>query len=97
MDWDYSTGLNVEGVEISGTLNMAVYVYPFEETTIIAKVNYEETPEKSKLTEAFRLKYKEPPSEIVDAYISKLKHSGHTSVRELSDGLFRSWMFRKGK
>ncbi|QDA31292.1 hypothetical protein FH039_06350 [Thermococcus indicus] len=89
-------GLNVEGVELSGTLHMAVYLYPLEETAIISKVNYGETPEKSKITEAFRLKYKEPPSEIVDAYISKLKDSGYTAVRELSGGLFKGWIFRKG-
>ncbi|WP_167728249.1 hypothetical protein [Thermococcus sp. 9N3] len=89
-------GLNVERVKLSGTLHMALYVYPLEGTAIIAKVDYGDTPEKSKITEAFRLDYEKNPSEIVDAYISKLEHSGHTAVRELSGGLSKGWVFKKG-
>ena len=89
-------GLNVERVELSGTLHMALYVYPLEGTAIIAKVDYGETPEKSKIAEAFRIDYGRNPDEIVDAYVSRLKHSGYTPVKELSGGLSKGWVFKKG-
>ncbi len=95
------TGLILPGVAISnvtllGRVYLAVYVYPKETSIIISRVKYGETPEESKITEAFQLRYKEPSGEIVDAYISKLKHSGYTAVRGLSNGFLRGWMFGKG-
>ena len=89
-------GVSLSNVTLSGRVYLAVYVYPLEGTAIIAKVNYGETPEESKITEAFRLDYAENPKKIVDAYVSGLKHSGYTTVRELSDDLFEGWMFKKG-
>ncbi|CAI1493547.1 conserved protein of unknown function [Thermococcus nautili] len=90
------SGVALSNVTLSGRVYLAVYVYPLEGTAIIAKVDYGETPEKSKITEAFRLDYEKNPSEIVDAYISKLEHSGHTAVKELSGGLSKGWVFKKG-
>ncbi|WP_148882335.1 hypothetical protein [Thermococcus aciditolerans] len=90
-------GASLSNVTLSGRVYLAVYVYPLEGTAIISKVDYGETPEKSKIIEAFRLKYTEPPNEIVEAYVSKLEHSGYTAIRELSDDLLRGWVFRKGK
>ncbi|USS40198.1 hypothetical protein NF865_07640 [Thermococcus aggregans] len=89
-------GVSFSNVTLSGRVYLAVYVYPLEETAIIAKVNYGETPEGSEIAEAFRLKYSEPPGEIIDAYVSELKRSGYTTVRELSGNLFEGWVFRKG-
>lgn len=89
-------GVSFSNVTLSGRVYLAVYVYLLEETAIIAKVNYGETPEESDIVEAFRLKYSEPPSEIIDAYVSGLKRSGYTAVRELSSNLFEGWVFRKG-
>jgi len=89
-------GVSVSNVTLSGRVYLAVYVYPKETSIIISKVRYGEKPEESKVTEAFRLKYTESPTEIVNAYVSKLKNSDYTAVREPSNGLSRGWMFRRG-
>ncbi|MCD6372231.1 MAG: hypothetical protein J7L37_01570 [Thermococcus sp.] len=89
-------GVSFSNATLSGRVYLAVYVYPLEETAIIAKANYGETPEESEIAEALRLKYSEPPGEIIDAYVSELKRSGYTAVRELSSNLFEGWVFRKG-
>jgi hypothetical protein len=89
-------GASLSNVTLSGRVYLALYVYPRGISIIISKVNYGETPEKSKITEAFRLKYTEPPGETVGAYISRLKRSGYTAVRELSGGLFKGWVFKRG-
>ncbi len=89
-------GAVISNVTLSGRVYLAVYVYPKETSIIISKVRYGEKPEESKITEAFRLKYTESPTEIVNAYVSKLKNSDYTAVRELSDGLSRGWVFRRG-
>ncbi|NJE61071.1 hypothetical protein [Thermococcus sp. 21S7] len=89
-------GAFLSNVTLSERVYLAVYVYPLEGTAIVSEVDYGETPEKSKITEAFRLKYTEHPNEIVEAYVSKLEHSGYTAIRELSGGLFKGWVLRKG-
>ena len=89
-------GISLSNVTLLGRVYLAVYVYPLEETAIIAKVDYGETPENSKIAEAFRIDYGRNPGEIVDAYVSRLNHSDYTSVKELSGGLFKGWVFKKG-
>ena len=87
--------VSLSNVTLQDRVYLAVYAYPLEETAVIVRVNYGETPEESEITEAFQLRYNEPPGEVLDAYVLGLKRSGYTAVRELSGGLFGGWVFRK--
>ncbi len=85
-------GASVSNVTLSGRVYLAVYVYPKETSIIISKVEYGETPEESKITGAFHLRYYKSPSEYIKDYLDSLEKTGYIRVKAISNGA----LFKKG-
>lgn len=80
-------GTSFSNLTISGRVYLALYVYPKETSIIISKVEYGETPEESKIVEAFQLRYHESPKEYVERYLAQLRGEDYTKTEALPEGV----------
>ncbi len=81
------SGTSFSNVTLSGRVYLALYVYPKETSIIISKVEYGETPEESKIVEAFQLRYHESPKEYVERYLGQLRGEDYTKTEALPEGV----------
>ncbi|NJD99414.1 hypothetical protein E3E26_06395 [Thermococcus sp. LS1] len=79
-------GASLSNVTLSGRVYLALYVYPRETSIIISKVKYGETPEESRVAEAFHLRYHKSPEKYIKDYLSSLENSGYIRVKTLPNG-----------
>ncbi|WP_297522951.1 hypothetical protein [Thermococcus sp.] len=86
-------GVSPSNITLSGRVYLALYVYPKETSIIISKLKYGETPEESRITEAFRLDYPQSPGKYIDDYVNSLEGSGYHRVKALPNGV----LFKKGR
>ena len=80
-------GTSFSNLTISRRVYLALYVYPKETSIVISKVEYGETPEESKIVEAFQLRYHESPKEYVERYLGQLRGEDYTKTEALPEGV----------